>query len=254
MSKKTNKTSKIFGYCRVSTKRQSLSRQEENILSEYPNADIRKEQYTGTKIEGRDEFNKLLSELKEGDTVVFDSVSRMSRNKEEGVELYEKLYNKGIKLIFLKENYINTSILDKAVETSNGIDVADGTNVMKTVNTFMKDILLSMVKDQVAMAFEQSEKEVKDLQKRTAEGIREARRKAKDEGREFNIGAKKGVKRETQKGREIKETILKYSRDFNGQMLDKEIMEWKGWARNTYYNHKRELLNQHSQLNINIIS
>ena len=33
--------------------------------------------------------------------MVFDSVSRMSRNAEEGFALYEDLYHKGIRLVFL---------------------------------------------------------------------------------------------------------------------------------------------------------
>ena len=99
---------KIYGYCRISTKKQSIDRQIRNIENIYPKAIIIKEAYTGTKIEGRTEFNKLLNRVKEGDTIVFDSVSRMSRNAEEGFELYKELFNKGVNLVFLKEQYINT--------------------------------------------------------------------------------------------------------------------------------------------------
>ena len=49
-----------------------------------------------------------MKRLKAGDTVVFDSVSRMSRNAEDGWTLYESLYNKGINLVFLKEHHIDT--------------------------------------------------------------------------------------------------------------------------------------------------
>ena len=75
---------KIYGYCRVSTKKQSIERQVRNILALYPSADIVKETYTGTKLEGRTKFNKILNKVQEGDTIVFDSVSRMSRDAEEG--------------------------------------------------------------------------------------------------------------------------------------------------------------------------
>ena len=68
--------SKIYGYCRISTKKQSLERQERNILKAFDNAIIVKEVYTGTKLEGRTEFNKILNNIKTGDTIVFDSVSR----------------------------------------------------------------------------------------------------------------------------------------------------------------------------------
>ena len=50
--------------------------------------------YTGTKFQGRKELNKLIKQLKTGDTVVFDSVSRMSRDAEEGFQVYQDLYKK----------------------------------------------------------------------------------------------------------------------------------------------------------------
>ena len=59
--------------------------------------------YTGTSIT-RPEWLKLYRILKSGDIEVFDSVSRMSRNAEEGFTLYEDLYHKGIRLVFLKED------------------------------------------------------------------------------------------------------------------------------------------------------
>ena len=46
------------------------------------------------------------------DTLVFDSVSRMSRNSEEGFKDYKMLYDKGIKLIFLNEPLINSEVFD----------------------------------------------------------------------------------------------------------------------------------------------
>ena len=48
----------------------------------------------------RPEWNKLYEKAKEGDTIVFDSVSRMARNAAEGVQIYFELYEKGIQLIF----------------------------------------------------------------------------------------------------------------------------------------------------------
>lgn len=97
----------IYGYCRISTAKQSIDRQVRNIRAEYPTAHIVQEAYTGTSIL-RPEWSKLYRILKDGDTVVFDSVSRMSRNAEEGFLLYEDLYNKGIQLVFLKEHHIDT--------------------------------------------------------------------------------------------------------------------------------------------------
>ena len=91
----------IYGYCRISRKTQNIDRQVRNITAAYPTAHIIKEAFTGTKIVGRKELDKLLRVLKEGDTVVFDSASRMSRNVDEAVGLYQELYDQGISLIFL---------------------------------------------------------------------------------------------------------------------------------------------------------
>ena len=43
----------IYGYCRISTHKQNIERQERNIKGEYPEAIIIKEEYTGTKVEGK---------------------------------------------------------------------------------------------------------------------------------------------------------------------------------------------------------
>ena len=98
-----------YGYCRISTPKQNISRQERNIIELYPAAHIVKEVYTGTKTVGRKEWNKLYKLVKQQAetgkeiTIIFDSVSRMSRNAEEGFKLYEELFNLGIDLVFLKE-------------------------------------------------------------------------------------------------------------------------------------------------------
>ena len=78
---------KVYGYCRVSTKQQSIERQIRNIREQYPEAKIYQEAYTGTTTD-RKEWKKLQRQLQSGDTVVFDSVSRMSRNAEEGFAAY----------------------------------------------------------------------------------------------------------------------------------------------------------------------
>ena len=80
----------IYGYARVSTPSQSIERQIRNIINYNGNTKIYQESYTGTT-QDRPEWQKLLSKLKAGDTIIFDSVSRMSRNSEEGVQEYFRL-------------------------------------------------------------------------------------------------------------------------------------------------------------------
>ena len=103
----------IYGYCRISTAKQSIDRQIRNIKAEYPTAHIVQEAYTGTSI-FRPEWLKLYRILRAGDVVVFDSVSRMSRNAEEGFALYDDLYHKGIRLVFLKEHHIDSETYKKS--------------------------------------------------------------------------------------------------------------------------------------------
>lgn len=222
---------KIYGYCRISTRKQSIERQERNILKEYPYSLIIKEVFTGTKTD-RPQFNKLLKQVKEGDTIIFDSVSRMSRNSEEGFILYEDLYNKGVELVFLKEPHINTATYKKAL--TNNIELT-GTNVdyiLKGVNEY----LMALAKEQIKIAFDQSEKEVEDLHQRTKEGIETARLNGKQ------IGQKRGIKLITKKSIESKEQIKKYSKDFEGALKDIEVMKITGLARNTYYKYKKEII------------
>lgn len=220
----------VYGYCRISTRQQSIDRQARNIKNSYGNAVMIQEAFTGTKLD-RPEWNKLYHRLKSGDTVVFDSVSRMSRNADEGFSLYEELYNKGIELVFLKEPHINTSTYKKALE--NNVSMT-GTNVdfiLEGVNKY----LMALAKEQIRLAFGQSEKEVQDLHQRTKEGIETARLNGKQ------IGQKSGTKLHIKKKEPAMEQIRKYSRDFDGTLKDTEVMKLVGLARNTYYSYKKEL-------------
>jgi len=118
--------SKEYGYTRISTPKQNIDRQVRNILAAHPQAHMIKEVFTGTKFQGRKELDKLLRTVKPGDTIIFDSVSRMSRNAEEGFLLYQDLFNQGINLVFLKEPHINTDTYKRALQ--GGIPTT-GTNV-----------------------------------------------------------------------------------------------------------------------------
>lgn len=219
-----------YGYCRISTKQQSIDRQIRNIKAKYDTAVIVTEEYTGTSID-RPKWNNLYKKLKAGDIIVFDEVSRMSRNADEGFTLYEELYNKGIELVFLKEPHINTATYKQALQ--NNVSMT-GTNVdfiLEGVNKY----LMALAKEQIKIAFEQSQKEVDNLHQRTREGIATARLNGKQ------IGQKQGAKLTTKKSIEAKEQIKKHSKDFNGTLSDADCMKLIGLARNTYYKYKREM-------------
>lgn len=229
---------KIYGYCRISTARQNITRQIRNIKSEYPNAEIYQEEYTGTTT-NRPIWKRLNSLLREGDTLIFDSVSRMSRNAEEGIELYEDLYNRGVNIIFLKESYVNTEIYKKSLEQSIPTTGTDVDIILKGINKY----LITLAKKQIKLAFEQSEKEVKDLKQRTAEGVETARRNGKQ------IGRKKGASITTKKSIENKKKIIALSEDFNGIYKDVEVLDLLHLSRNTFYKYKREIKQSMENLN-----
>ena len=204
---------KRYGYVRVSTVKQSIERQIRNIKAEFPDAVIVTDEYTGTKLD-RPGWMKIYKAAKAGDVIVFDSVSRMSRDADEGFQVYEELFRRGVELIFLKERHIDTATYKKAMDT--GVPLT-GTNVdyiLEGVNKY----LLSLAKEQIRLAFDQAEKEVEDLHQRTREGIETARLNGKQ------IGQVKGVKLTTKKDRAIKRLIQEHNKDFDGHLSDVETM------------------------------
>lgn len=221
---------RTYGYCRISTRQQSIDRQIRNIKKVYHDAVIVTESYTGTTTD-RPEWKKLYKKLRPDDTIIFDSVSRMSRNADEGFALYEELYNDGIELVFLKEPHINTSTYKKALQNNVALTGTNVDYILEGVNKY----LMALAKEQIRLAFEQSEKEVEDLHQRTREGIETARLNGKQ------IGQIKGAKLTTKKSIESKKKIIEYSKDFNGTLSDADCMKLIALARNTYYKYKREL-------------
>ncbi len=220
----------LYGYCRISKAKQSIERQIRNIKAAYPNAVIIQEVFTRTRID-RKEWQKLVSKVKASDTIIFDSVSRMSGNADDGFSAYEELYSRGVSLVFLKEPHINTETYKKALENNVQLTGSSVDYILEGVNKY----LMALAQEQIRLAFEQSEKEVEDLHQRTREGIETARLNGKQ------IGQKQGAKFTTKKSVAAKEIIEKHSQDFNGNLNDMEVMRLTGLSRNTYYKYKREL-------------
>ena len=224
----------IYGYARISRPQQSIERQVRNIRKDYPSALILQEAYTGTSMD-RPEWIKLYKKVKTGDVIVFDSVSRMSRSAEEGVEIYFELYEKGIQLVFLKEHYIDTAVYAENMQDKIELQGTDEDEIFKGLNNYFRKLAAR----QIRIAFEQAEKEVQDLRQRTREGIETARLNGKQ------IGQRPGNKLKVKKEVPSKEMILKCSKDFNGSNTDMECIKLIGISRNTYYKYKRELRTQY---------
>ena len=226
----------IYGYVRISTKKQVITRQIANILKIYPEAKIYQEIFTGVT-SNRPEWNKLKKIVKKGDTIIFDSVSRMSRNATEGIEEYFNFFEKGIELIFLKEQYINTELYKEQLKLNENLSVEDK-DLNDTIIKGIREYLIKLAEKQIIIAFNQSEKEVQDLRERTKEALSERKKQG------IVLGMKKGTTFETKKSKEMKVQIEKLSRHFNGNLKDSEVISLLKLSRGTYYKYKKEIINK----------
>lgn len=220
-----------FGYCRISTKKQNIDRQVRNILEVYPNAKIIKETYTGTRM-CRKGLESILKKVRTGDTIVFDSVSRMSRNAAEGVSLYMELYRKGVELVFLKEPTINTANYKQAL--NNGIEFV-GNDIADIYIKATNEVLQLLATKQVEIAFQQAEKEIADTHQRIKEGIETARRNGK------RIGNSKNEKLCIKKKAPAIKFIKEHSIRFGGTLNDTQCAAAAKICRKTFYKYVKEM-------------
>lgn len=244
------KKNRVYGYCRISTAKQKVERQIENIKSAYPNATIISEAFTGTKMD-RPAWTKLVKQLHSGDTIIFDEISRMSRNAEEGYQTYKDLYDKGINLVFLKEAPLNTDNFRNTAQVAmTGTDVDA---ILEGVNKY----LMILAENQIKAAFETAQHEVDFLHKRTSEGVQRAKERYERETllglphEKNNVGIEQGRKLTTKKSIKAKELIKKYCNDFDGTLADNVTLAFvnqemrkqgeTGISRNSYFKYKREL-------------
>ena len=100
-----------IGYVRVSTKEQNTARQEELMkLLEVDRVYI-------DKMSGKDMERPFLQEMmnfvREGDSVVVESISRFARNTKDLLELTEQLNSKHVQFVSQKEN-IDTTVKENA--------------------------------------------------------------------------------------------------------------------------------------------
>ena len=100
-----------YGYARVSTLNQDLEVQLQQLKSE--NCDvIYKEKFTGTSME-REELKKVLSLLKDGDTLVVTKLDRLARNSKEGIEIIDDLFKRGINVHVLNVGLLENTTMGR---------------------------------------------------------------------------------------------------------------------------------------------
>lgn len=128
----------IYGYGRVSTKGQakdgnSLEAQE-RLLKEHGAEVIYMDSFTGTKMT-RPEFDKLLEELRAGDTLVVAKLDRFARSVSQASDLITKLIDEGVRV-----DVCNLGILDNS-----------------SMSTLMRNILLSFAQFERDMIVERTQ-------------------------------------------------------------------------------------------------
>lgn len=99
----------LYGYARVSRQEQDLTRQKKELI-DYGvlETNIYEEKETGKTFEKRKVYKKLIEECQKGDKIVCSSLDRFSRNVRETTKQIELLEQKGITVVFIKEQ-IDTS-------------------------------------------------------------------------------------------------------------------------------------------------
>lgn len=103
------------GYIRVSTKDQNTARQEV-LMEELGVEKVYIEKVSG-KDKNRPELKSMLDFIREGDTVIVESISRFARNTKDLLELIEILDNKKVQFISKKEQIDTTTPAGKFMLT-----------------------------------------------------------------------------------------------------------------------------------------
>ena len=123
-----------IGYARVSTQDQNLDRQMDNLKAAGCER-IYCEKMTGTKAH-RPELDRMKDTLREGDILVIDSFSRLSRSTKDLLETVESLTAQGVNIISLKEQLDTTTATGKLMLT-----------MLSALSQFERDIIAERTRD-----------------------------------------------------------------------------------------------------------
>lgn len=124
----------IYGYARVSTNQQDLSRQID-LLRQYNCNEILTEKITGTKTD-RPELDRLKDKVRPGDIVVVESFSRLGRSTKNLIDLVNYFEENNIKLISNKEDFDTSTPQGKLMMT-----------VFQAFSQFERDLIVERTKE-----------------------------------------------------------------------------------------------------------
>ncbi|WP_346729210.1 recombinase family protein [Lederbergia citrea] len=198
----------IFGYARVSSKNQNLSRQLQE-LKEYGCDRIYQEKQSGRDFE-RPVYKEMRSKMRFGDVLVVHDLSRFGRNKQEIIDEWEALVKEEIDIVVL-----NMPILDTRKYKE-----------LEGVGQLVSDLVLTLLSWMV-------EEERTRIRAAQREGIEIAKRQGK-----FRGGKKKYHKNAKGKDRVIYEEVVRCLKE-NISVMDTHRKT--GLSRNTIYSIKREI-------------
>ena len=143
----------LVGYARVSTEEQRLDRQLDQLIKYgVDKRNIYQEKITGTKRD-REQLNKMLEDLQEGDIVIVADLTRISRSTKDLLEIVDKIKSKGAAIKSIKDTWLDT-----------------------TTNNPYNDFLLT-----VMSGLSQLERDL--ISQRTKEGLESAKARGRNGGR-----------------------------------------------------------------------
>ncbi len=128
-----------YGYARVSTVSQDLEAQLQALESEGCEK-IYSEKFTGTKAD-RPEFQALLSELTEGDTLVVTKLDRFARSASDAIQIVRELFERGVKVHILNMGLIENTPTGRLIFT-----------IMSGFAEFERDMIVERTQEGKAIA------------------------------------------------------------------------------------------------------
>ena len=131
-----------IGYIRVSTQEQNTLRQE--VLMESLGVDEVYIDRMSGKNTNRPELQKMMGDVRRGDTVIVESSSRFARNTRDLLELVERLTAKGVEFVSKKEAIDTTTPTGKFMLT-----------VFGAVAELEREYILQRQREGIAIAKEQ---------------------------------------------------------------------------------------------------
>ena len=207
------------GYIRGSSNIKNRDRQRETLKRNYPYIEIFRER------KGKVVLEEIISDSKPWDVVVFDEITRISDDPDEAFDIYEDMFQRGLKIEFIKDSHINSEIFHTVIDE----------NIKREGEEYRSVIehsILVLAEKQIKESHKQITKERGVRSKRIREGMLES---------DKIPGRKAGEKQHQKKEKIAKEIIKTNSTRFYGRRCDKVVIKMAGISRPTFYKYVRSI-------------